>query len=157
MSVKPAPPKPADHGAHAGGKGLDALDRFIIQSWGPRGRFGVWTEHAGHLSEPKASVESFLNAHLESLWHRDEVSAVVTLEPPYDPFVTLKVFNDHRHLGPESKYKPSHWSWKVVPSGEAVPTLRAALAAELPEVERAYLEALREGSLREEWSAASPK
>ncbi|HJV89492.1 MAG TPA: hypothetical protein VJ623_04230 [Holophagaceae bacterium] len=157
MSVKPAAPKPADHGSDNRGKGLDALDRFIIQSWGPRGRFGLWTEHTGLLSEPKASVESFLNAHLEALWHRDEVSAVVTLEPPYDPFVTLKVFNDHRHLGPDSKYKPSHWSWKVVPPSEVVPVLRAALATELPPAERTYLETLRDGTLREDWIAAPPE
>ena len=152
MSVKPATPKPADHGADNRGKGLDALDRFIIQNWGPRGRFGLWTEHAGLLSEPKASVESFLNAHLEALWHRDEVSAVVTLEPPYDPFVTLRLVNDHKHLGPDSKYKPSHWAWKVVPPAEVAQILEAALATALPEPERAYLQELKVGALKEAWA-----
>jgi hypothetical protein len=152
MSVKPAPPKPADHGTSNSGKGIDALDRFIIQSWGPRGRFGLWTAHTGLLSEPKAAAESFLNAHLEDLWNRDELSAVITLEPPYDPFVTLRIVNDHKHLGPESKYKPSHWSWKVVPPAEAVQILAAALATPLPDAERAYLEGLKAGALKEAWS-----
>ncbi len=152
MSVKPAPPKPADHGSSNSGKGLDALDRFIIQSWGPRGRFGLWTEHTGILSAPKASMEAFLNAHLEAFWNRDEMSAVITLEPPYDPFVTLQISNDHKHLGPETKYKPSHWAWKVVPPTEVVHILEAALATELPEVERAYLHDLKTGPLKEAWA-----
>ena len=153
MSVKPAAPKPADHGADNRGKGLDALDRFIIQSWGPRGRFGLWTEHTGLLSDPKASVASFLDVHLEALWQRDELSAVITFEPPYDPFVTLRVSNDHKHLSPDSKYKPSHWAWKVVPPGEAAPVLAAALGAALGEPERAYLLALRDGALKAHWPA----
>ncbi len=148
MSVKPAPPKPADHGSSNSGKGLDALDRFIIQNWGPRGRFGLWTGHTGILSAPKASLEAFLNEHLERLWSRDEVSAVITLEPPYDPVVTLQITNDHRHLGPDSKYKPSHWHWKVVAPGDVAPCLDSVLATELPAAERAYLQALREGPLR---------
>ncbi|MBI3131409.1 MAG: hypothetical protein HYZ13_08630 [Acidobacteria bacterium] len=152
MSVKPAPPKPADHGSSNSGKGIDALDRFIIQSWGPRGRFGLWTEHTGLLSAPKASAEAFLNAHLEDLWNRDESSAVITLEPPYDPFVTLRLVNDHRHLGPESKYKPSHWAWKVVPPAEVVQVLEAALATALPDEARAYLQGLKAATLKEAWS-----
>lgn len=148
MSVKPAPPKPADHGSSSSGKGLDALDRYIIQTWGPRGRFGLWTEHTGLVSPPKSTAETFLNAHLEALWQRDELSVVITVEPPYDPFATLRLVNDHRHLGPESKYKPSHWAWKVVPPTEAAPILAAAGAQELPEAERAYLQQLFEGPLK---------
>lgn len=155
MSVKPAPPKPADAGTELSGKGLDTLDRFIIQSWGPRGRCGLWTGRSGLLSEPKAPAEAFLKAHLEALWHRDELSAILTFEPPYDPFVTLRISNDHKHLSPDSKYKPSHWAWRVVPPAEAVAVLEATLAAALPEAERAYLLGLKQGLLQEAWAAST--
>ncbi len=152
MSTKPAPPRPADHGSGNSGKGLDALGRFILQSWGSKGRIGLWAAHGGLVSAPKAPFEPFLLEHLDALWHRDEVSAVITLEPPYDPFVTLLVTTDHRHLGPETKYKPSHWAWKVVPLEAAVPGLKAAQAAGLAEAEQAYLQELQAGVLQAHWA-----
>ncbi len=139
---------PADRG-----KGLDALDRFVIQNWPPSSRFGLWCEHSGHLSVPRTSLESFLNAHLERIWNQGEGGAVITIDPPDDPFVAIRVDFDHRHLGPETKYKPSHWSWKVVPVAQVMGLLGTLSQLEMPDVEKSYLQGLQEGRLAEAWSA----
>jgi hypothetical protein len=152
MSVKPAHSH-KETGPSDRGKGLDALDRFIIQNWPPSSRFGLWCEHQGHLSVPKTSLEHFLNAHLEDIWNQGEAGAVITIDPPNDPFVVIRVDFDHKHLSQETKYKPSHWSWKVVPVEQVVGILGAAAQLDLPAQEKAYLEGLRDGKLSAAWGA----
>ena len=57
MPLKAAP---IPEGPITRGKGLDTLDRFIIQNWAPPTRFGVWREHSGALAPPKMALDHFL-------------------------------------------------------------------------------------------------
>lgn len=150
MTVKPAHPK-ADEGPITRGKGLDTLDRFIIQNWGPPTRFGLWGSQVGALSAPKASLEHFLNEALKEGWMRDGSGAVITVDPPQDPFVTIRVEYESKCWTPETKYNPKHWLWKVVPVASALGNLDAALKMPLPEAEASYLQGLKEGRLKEAW------
>lgn len=152
MSVKPAHPK-KDEGPVTHGKGLDTLDRFIIQNWAPPTRFGIWREGFGALAVPKVSLEHFLNDSLKDGWMRDGCGAVITIDPPRDPFVTIRVDNENKHWSPESKYNPKHWLWKIVPLEGSMANLQAAMTRPLAESEANYLRGLREGKLKEAWDA----
>lgn len=152
MSAKPIHAK-KDDGPVTRGKGLDTLDRFIIQNWAPPTRFGIWREHFGALCVPKISLEHFLNDTLKAGWMQDGCGAVITIDPPRDPFVTIQVENENKHWSPEAKYNPKHWLWKVVPAESTLGPLEAALNTPLPEAETAYLRGLREGKLKEVWEA----
>ena len=150
MSVKPAHPKVED-GPITRGKGLDSLESFIIQNWAPPTRFGVWSKHVGALSTPKASLAHFLDESLHAAWALDGGGAVITIDPPRDPFVTIRVESENKNWNPESKYQPKHWLWKVVPLASAIGDLEAALTLPLPEAEGGYLKGLREGPLQGAW------
>ena len=150
MPMKPAGPK-LDDGPVTRGKGLDSLEGFIIHNWAAPTRFGIWGSHAGALAAPKAALEPFFNRALMGGWLRDGTGAVITIDPPRDPFVTLRVDYENRNWTPESKYNPKHWVWKVVPPASVLASLEAALDLALPEGEAAYLRTLREGRLREAW------
>lgn len=152
MTVKPAHPKTPE-GPITGGKGLDSLDRFIIQNWAPSARFGVWREGLGALSAPKVSLEHFFNDTLKEGWMRDGRGAVITIDPAQDPFVTIRVEYENHVWTPESKYHPKHWLWKVVPVAKVLGELEAALQMPLPEAEASYLRGLREGRLKDAWDA----
>ena len=152
MTVKPAHP-PVESGPITKGKGLDSLDRFIIQNWAPPARFGIWREQLGALCPPKVSLEHFFNDALKAGWMRDGGGAVITIDPPQEPFVTIRVENENHLWTPESKYIPKHWLWKVVPVASALGNLEAALRTALPAAEEDYLRSLREGKLRESWNA----
>lgn len=154
MSVKHAHPA-KEEGPITRGKGLDTLDRFIIQNWGPPTRFGLWRDQFGALKLPKVSMEHFLNDPLKEGWLRDGGGAVITIDPPRDPFVTIRVESENKQWTPESKYNPKHWIWKIVPVENALPQLEAASRLPLPEDESAYLKSLREGKLKDAWEAFS--
>ena len=154
MTVKPAHPS-ANAGPITHGKGLDTLDRFIIQNWAPSARFGIWHDQLGALLPPKGNLEHFLNDTLKEGWLRDGGGAVITIDPPGEPLVTIRVELETKGWTPESKYNPKHWVWKVVPVGSALGHLEAALKLPLPEAEESYLRGLREGQLRDAWDAFS--
>jgi len=154
MTVKPAHPN-MEIAPITRGKGLDTLDRFIIQNWASPTRFGIWREHLGALSAPKASLEHFFNDALKEGWMRDGCGAVITIDPPQEPFVTIRVENENKSWTPETKYNPKHWLWKVVPLKSALGCLEAALKMPLPNAEASYLRDLREGRLRNDWDAFS--
>ena len=153
MAVKPAHPAKQEEGPITHGKGLDTLDRFIIQNWAPPTRFGIWRDQVGALSAPKTSLEHFLNETLKKAWELDGHGAVITIDPPRDPFVTIRVEYENKHWTPESKYNPKHWIWKVVPVGSAMGSLEAATQTALPEAPAAYLLDLRAGKLKDAWEA----
>lgn len=144
-----------DAGPVTRGKGLDTLDRFIIQNWAPPTRFALWHGPTGTLVPPRVSLEHFLNEALKAGWQRDGGGAVITIDPPRDPFVVLEVTYETKHWTPDAKYHPKHWLWKVVPLEGALDALGVALGADLPEAEAGYLQALREGKLKEAWDARS--
>jgi len=143
MTVKPEP------GPITRGKGLDALDRFIIQNWAPPARFAIWSGKGGALAAPRAPLERFFNEALKDCWARDGSGGVITIDPPADPFVVILVEHENRHWTPEAHYNPKHWVWKVVPLERARPDLDAALA--LPGAEGDYLRGLKEGRLASAW------
>jgi hypothetical protein len=154
MPVKhPHPAK--EEGPLTHGKGLDTLDRFIIQNWAPPTRFGLWREGFGALRLPKVSMEHFLNDSLKEGWLRDGGGAVITIDPSRDPFVTIRVEFESKHWTPESKYNPKHWLWKIVPVESALADLEAAQRMPLPLEEATYLQGLREGKLKEAYPAAN--
>lgn len=153
MPVKPGHAKP-DDGPSSRGKGLDSLQGYIIQNWAPSARFGLWSRHLGALAAPRAPLAPFLDAHLRAGWTFDGGGAVLTIDPPGDPFVTLRVEPETHGWTPESKYNPKHWVWKVVPLERAIEQLEAAFRATLPEAERDYLLALRDGRLKAAWASA---
>ena len=70
MTVKSAHSK-VENGPITRGKGLDTLDRFIIQNWAPPTRFGIWRAGFGALSVPRVSLEHFFNDALKEGWMRD--------------------------------------------------------------------------------------
>jgi len=144
MPVKPANAK-VDNGPITRGKGLDTLDRFIIQNWPRSACFGVWRKDLGALAPAKGSLEHFLNGALEQGWLRDGGGAVITIDPSGDPLVTLRVESEIKHWSPDQKYHPKHWLWKVVPIASAMAELEAALESALPEEASSYLKTLREG------------
>jgi hypothetical protein len=152
MTVKPAHSK-MEAGPITHGKGLDTLDRFIIQNWAPPARFGIWREHLGALSAPKVSLEHFFNDALKGGWLRDGRGAVITIDPPGEPFVTIRVEHENKQWSPESHYNPKHWLWKVVPVASALGVLAAALQTSLADAETSYLQGLREGRLKDLWDA----
>lgn len=152
MPLKPAHPKVED-GPITRGKGLDTLDRFIIQNWASPTRFGLWGKHTGALALPKVHLEHFLNDALKEAWLRDGSGAVISIDPPRDPFVLIKVEHESKHWSPEAKYNPKHWIWKVVATESALGILAEALDRELPEAEGTYLLGLREGKLKDAWEA----
>jgi len=152
MPVKPAHPH-VETGPVTQGKGLDSLESFIIHNWAAPTRFGIWREGAGALHAPKGSLERFLNEALTAAWQHGGAGAVITIDPPRDPFVVIRVTPESKLWTPESKYNPKHWVWKLVPLASALGVLAAALAQPLPEAEAAYLRSLREGRLREPWDA----
>ena len=154
MSVKPAHSK-VENGPITRGKGLDTLDRFIIQNWAAPTRFGIWRSHFGALSAPKVSLEHFFNDSLKEGWMHDGCGAIITVDPPNDPFVTILVENENKSWTPESKYNPKHWLWKVIPVPKAIGNLATALMTPLPPTEEAYLRGLSEGKLKEAWEAAA--
>jgi len=152
MSVKPAHPK-VDDGPITHGKGLDSLVGFIIQNWAPSTRFGLWSKQVGVLSTPKASLAHFLNDSLQAGWVLDGCGAVITIDPPQDPFVTIRVESENKGWTPDSKYNAKHWLWKVVPLPGAVGALEVALKMPLGETEASYLRDLRDGKLKITWDA----
>ena len=145
--MKPVHPK-EDSGPITRGKGLDTLDRFIIQNWASPTRFGIWRTQLGQLAAPKTSLEHFLNDALKEGWMRDGGGAIITIDPPHDPFVTVRVENENKNWTPELKYNPKHWVWKVVPVESARVTLEAAMQTPLPETEQSYLRSLLDGKLK---------
>jgi hypothetical protein len=153
MPVKPAHPK-ADDGPITHGKGLDSLAGFIIQNWAPSTRFGIWGKHVGTLSAPKVSLAHFLDDSLQAGWTIDGGGAVITIDPPQDPFVTIRVESENKNWTPESKYNPKHWLWKVVPLQSAIGHLESGMTLSLPEVVASYLRSLREGRLKDAWPAS---
>lgn len=154
MSVKPAPSKVED-GPITAGKGLDALERFIIQNWAPPSRFGLWRNQVGVLCAPKASLVHFLDDNLKAGWMLDGGGAVITIDPPQDSLVTIRVESENKVWTAESKYNSKRWAWKVVPVGSALVNLGAAMKMPLPEGEARYLQSLREGKLKDVWDAFS--
>lgn len=150
--MKPAHSK-VENGPITRGKGLDTLDRFIIQNWAPPTRFGIWRMGLGALSAPKVSLEHFFNDALKEGWMRDGCGAVITIDPPEDPFVAILVENENKSWSPASSYNPKHWLWKVVPVAKAMGNLEAASKTALPTTEGSYLLGLREGRLKEAWQA----
>lgn len=152
MTVKPAHP-PVQNGPITHGKGLDTLDRFIIQNWAPPTRFGIWRAQLGALHAHKVPLEHFFNDALKEGWTRDGCGAVITIDPPDEPLVTIRVEHENKGWTPESKYNPKHWLWKVVPVRKALGDLEAALKMALPDAEERYLRSLRAGKLREAWDA----
>ncbi len=155
MTLKPAH-RNMEEGPITRGKGLDTLDRFIIQNWAPPTRFGLWRDQFGALAGPKASLEHFFNDALKVGWMRDGGGAVITIDPPQDPFVTIRVESESKVWTPESTYNPKRWLWKVVPLVTALVNLEAARRMPLPEGEESYLRGLREGRLKEAWEAYTP-
>jgi len=153
MSVKPAHPK-VDDGPITHGKGLDSLEAFIIQNWAPPTRFGIWSRHVAALSAPKGSLAHFLNDSLLAGWTIDGCGAVMTIDPPQDPFVTIRVESENKNWTPESKYNPKHWIWKVVPAQSAIGILEAALTLPLAGAAAEYLQNLREGKLKDAWNVS---
>jgi hypothetical protein len=153
MSVKPAHPK-ADDGPITRGKGLDSLEGFIIQNWAPPTRFGIWSKHLGALAAPKVSLAHFLDESLHAAWMVDGFGAVITIDPPQDPFVTIRVESENKCWTPETKYNPKHWLWKMVPMQSAIEAMEAALKMQLPEAEVSYLRSLREGKLKDAWNVS---
>jgi hypothetical protein len=151
MSVKPARPK-VDDGPISHGKGLDSLEAFIIQNWAPPTRFGIWNKHVAALAAPKVSLPHFLNDSLHAGWIIDGCGAVITIDPPQDPFVTIRVESENKNWTPESKYNPKHWIWKVVPLQSSIGSLQASLTIPMAEAEVVYLQSLREGRLRDTWN-----
>ena len=79
---------------------------------------------------------------------------MITIDPPQDPFVTIRVESENKNWTPESKYNPKHWIWKVVPLQGAIGNLEAALTMPLAEVAVGYLQSLREGRLKEAWTVS---
>lgn len=152
MPVKQAHPK-VDDSPITHGKGLDTLERFIIQNWAPPTRFGIWCNQAGVLCPPKASLEHFLNDHLKAGWMVAGSGTVITVDPPQDPFVTIRVESENKQWTPESKCNPKHWIWKMVPVGSAFGILEVVAKMPLPEAELRYLQSLREGKLKDAWDA----
>jgi hypothetical protein len=131
-----------DAGPITQGKGLDTLDRFIIQNWPPSARFGLWTKQTGALAPRKGSLEHFFNDALKDGWLHGGSGAVITIDPPGEPFVAIRVEN--RNWTPEATYNPKHWVWKVVPVASVRANLEETLALSLPEAEAAYLGGLRD-------------
>lgn len=154
MPVKSAHPK-VDDGPITHGKGLDTLERFIIQNWAPPTRFGIWRNQVGVLCAPKASLESFLNDNLKAGWLIDGCGAVITIDPPQDPLVAILVACENKIWTTESKYNPKHWVWKVVGAGSALGNLQAAMKLPLPDAEARYLKSLQDGKLQDAWDAFS--
>jgi len=153
MPVKPAHPK-QDEGPITRGKGLDTLERFIIQNWAPPTRFGVWRPYSGALAPAKGSLAPFLDATLKEGWLRDGSGAVITIDPPGEAFVTIRVESENKVWTPESHYHPKHWVWKAVAVPGCLPCLDADLGATLPDPEASYLRGLREGRLKDAWDTA---
>jgi len=91
MSVKPANSKVNDGPVVTRGKGLDALERFIIQNWAPPTRFGIWRNQVGTLSAPKLSLVHFLDDNLKAGWMIDGCGAVITIDPSQDSLVAIRV------------------------------------------------------------------
>jgi hypothetical protein len=154
MSVKPAHPK-VDAGPVTHGKGLDTLERFIIQNWAPPTRFGIWRGQVAALCPPKGSLEHFLDDQLKAGWLLDGCGAVISIDPPRDPFVVIRVESENKLWTPESKYNPKHWVWKVVSVEAALGNLEAARRTALPEPEASYLMSLHEGRLKAAWDPFS--
>ena len=127
------------------GKGLDSLEGFIIHNWAPPTRFGLWSSQLGALAAPKASLTHFLDEALQAAWKVDGSGAVITIDPPQDPFVTIRVESERKGWTPEAKYNPKHWLWKVVPLDKARPMLVEAAKVALPEPEAGYLQGLLQG------------
>ena len=152
MTQKSAHPKTED-GPITRGKGLDTLDRFIIQNWAAPTRFGLWNKYTGTLAAPKASLEHFFNDALKDGWLRDGCGAVITIDPPRDPFVTIRVEHESKSWSVDAKYNPKHWVWKVVPTESALAALEAALQLALPEAESSYLLSLQQDKLNAFWGA----
>jgi hypothetical protein len=152
MPVKPGHPK-VDDGPITHGKGLDSLVGFIIQNWAPPTRFGIWSKNVGALAAPKVSLAHFLDESLHAAWMIDGSGAVITINPPQDPFVTIRVESENKNWTPESKYNPKHWIWKVVPLQSGIGNLVAALKMPLPEAEGTHLRGLRDGKLKDAWKA----
>ena len=146
MSVKPAH-LIVDSGPITRGKGLDSLVGFIIQNWAPPTRFGIWSNHVGALSAPKASLAHFLDESLQAAWRLDGCGAIITIDPPRESFVTIRVESENKNWTPESKYNPKHLLWKVVPAETARGILESASKLPLPEAEEGYLSGLWEGPL----------
>jgi hypothetical protein len=144
MSAKPAH-TPVDAGPVTHGKGLDSLEGFIIHNWAPPTRFGIWSKRVAALAAPKASLTHFLDESLHAAWKIDGSGAVLTIHPPSDPLVTIRVESEHKGWTPESKYNPKHWLWKVVPAAKALPDLEEAARLPSSEPEAHYLQGLLEG------------
>lgn len=135
------------------GKGLDSLEGFIIQNWAPPVRFGVWSKHVGALSAPRMSLVRFLDEALHFAWMIDGCGAVITIDPPQDPFVAILVESENKSWTPESKYNPKHWLWKVVPVESVIGNLAEALTSSLPDAEASYLRELQKNKLKDAWFA----
>jgi len=138
MSAKPVHSH-AETGPITSGKGLDSLEGFIIHNWAPPTRFGVWSHSIGTLAAPRTSLAHFLTQALHAAWKVDGSGAVITIDPPQDPFVTIRVESENKVWTPDSKYNPKHWLWKVVPLSKARPKLEEAAQVTLPETEAGYL------------------
>ena len=143
MATKHAHPM-VDHGPVTSGKGLDSLEGFIIHNWAPPTRFGVWGRQTAALSAPKVALARFLDDALHAAWQADGSGAVITIDPPGEPFVTLRVESEHKVWTPDSKYNPKHWLWKVVPLAKVRGQLEETLGA-VPALEAGYLKGLLEG------------
>ena len=152
MPVKPAHPK-MDDGPITHGKGLDSLVGFIIQNWAPPTHFGIWSKHLGALPTPKVSLAHFLNDSLQAGWIINGCGALITIDPPQDPFVTVLVESENKCWTPETKYNPKRWLWKVVPLQSGIGNLEAAMKMPLAEAESDYLRDLRDGKLKAPWKA----
>ena len=143
------PPKPAHASMDAGpvthGKGLDSLEGFIIHNWAPPTRFGIWSRQIGILAAPRTSLAHFLMDALHAAWKVDGSGAVITIDPPQDPFVAILVESESKGWTPETKYNPKHWLWKVIPLDQAMRTLEEAAEQALPEQEAIYLQGLLRG------------
>jgi hypothetical protein len=144
MPVKPAHTH-VDTGPVTHGKGLDSLEGFIIHNWAPPTRFGIWSKQVAALAAPKVSLPHFLDESLHAAWKIDGSGAVLTIDPPSDPFVTIRVESEHKGWTPESKYNPKHWLWKVVPVEKVLRDLTEAAKLPVPEQEARYLQGLLEG------------
>ena len=148
MSVKPAH-APVEEGPITRGKGLDSLVGFLIHNWAPPTRYGIWSKHSCALAAPKAPLLHFLDEALHAAWLAEGCGAVLTIDPPSDPFVTVRVDSENKHWTPEAKYNAKHWLWKVVPVASAQGTLAEALQEAPPSAEAEYLRGLQEGRLKE--------
>jgi len=96
----------------------------------------------------------FLNDSLQAVWIIDGCGEVITIDPPQDPFVTIRVESENKNWAPESKYNLKHWIWKVVPLQSAIGNLEAVLKIAQAEAEVRYLQNLREGKLKDAWNAS---